>query len=52
MNGFFDQLLDMFEKIYDEEFADSQNRQLYFIADTVVKLLNTYQPYLNNFYKK
>ena len=35
MNGFFDQLLDMFEKIYDEEFADSQNRQLYFIADTV-----------------
>ena len=34
-NGFFDHLLNMLEQIYDEEFADSNSRQLYFVADTV-----------------
>ena len=34
-NGFFNQLLSMLERIYDEGFADSKNRQLYFVADTV-----------------
>lgn len=34
-NGFFNQLLSMLERIYDEGFADSKNRQLYFVVDTV-----------------
>lgn len=34
-NGFFNQLLSMLERIYDEGFADSKNRQSYFMADTV-----------------
>ena len=34
-NGFFNKLLSMLEQIYDEGFADSKNRQLYFVADTV-----------------
>ena len=34
-NGFFEQLLNMLERIYDEGFADSKNRQLYLVADTV-----------------
>ena len=34
-NEFFNQLLSMLERIYDEGFADSKNRQLYFVADTV-----------------
>ena len=34
-NGFFEQLLNMLERIYDEGFADSENCQLYFVADTV-----------------
>lgn len=34
-NGFFNQLLGMLEQIYDEGFADSKNRELYFIANTI-----------------
>lgn len=34
-NGFFEQLLSMLERIYDEGFADSKNSHLYFVADTV-----------------
>ena len=34
-NGFFEQLLNMLERIYDEGFADSKDRQLYLIADTI-----------------
>lgn len=34
-NNFFGHLLDMLDQIYDEGFADSKNRQSYFIIDTV-----------------
>lgn len=34
-NGFFEQLLNMLERIYDEGFADSKDRQLYLVADTI-----------------
>lgn len=34
-NNFFGHLLNMLDRIYDEGFADSKNRQLYLVADTV-----------------
>ena len=50
-NGFFNQLLSMLERIYDESFADSKNRQLYFVADTVdeaIKYLSELSKESNN----
>ena len=46
--AFFDQILGMLEKIYDEGFADSKNRQLYFVADTVDEAIK----YLSELSKK
>jgi hypothetical protein len=35
VNNFFGHLLHMLDQIYDEGFADSKNRQLYLVADTI-----------------
>ena len=43
----------MLERIYDESFADSKNRQLYFVADTVdeaIKYLSELSKESNNNY--
>lgn len=46
-NGFFDKLLEQFDKIITERFAKNESSLLYFITDSVTKALeyiDTYQP--------
>lgn len=38
-NNFFGHLLDMLNQIYDERFADSKTRELYYIANTLEEAL-------------
>lgn len=38
-NNFFGHLLDMLNQIYDERFADSKTRELYFVANTLDEAL-------------
>ena len=35
VNHYFDNLLNMFEQIYDENFADSKNKELYNVVDSL-----------------
>ena len=35
INHYFDNLLNMFEQIYDENFADSKNKELYNVVDSL-----------------
>ena len=44
-NGFFDHLLNMFEKIYDEKFSDGTARKLYIVVDNFEEAL----PFLKSF---
>ena len=48
INGFFDQLIEQFEKIIDLRFAKEDCRQLYYVTDIVSKALDYidhYKPY-------
>lgn len=38
-NNFFKHLLEMLNQIYDERFADSKTRELYYVADTLEEAL-------------
>lgn len=38
-NNYFGHLLDMLNQIYDEGFADSKNRELYFVANSIEEAL-------------
>ena len=43
-NGFFNKLLDFMEVIYNEGFAYSKDKELYFVSDNIADILE----YLNN----
>lgn len=46
-NGFYDKLLDFFEEIINQKFANQKAKNLYFIADTpqeAVEYLKNYEP--------
>jgi uncharacterized protein (TIGR00730 family) len=47
VNGFFDDLLAMFERIYHEQFAKDSTRRLYYVAadvDDALAYIESYQP--------
>lgn len=39
-NNYYGHLLDMLNQIYDEGFADSKNRELYFVANSIEEAVN------------
>lgn len=45
-NGFYTGLIDMFERIYEERFAKSMHRQLYFIAITASQAIEYIRSYI------
>lgn len=44
-NGFYDELLRLFERIYSEKFAKSMHRKLYFVTEDPVEALDYIQHY-------
>lgn len=46
-NNFFDPLFAMFDKLFAENFAKSENRALYFISDSVEDIMNYVLNYQN-----
>lgn len=45
LDGFYDPLFQMFESVYDENFAKEENRNLYFIANTVNEVFDYIKSY-------